>query len=115
MTDCDPLAECTSWRRAVTGPERRAIAMKPWCGGWGYITVSADQTVWDVPVVRVECRGCAACRFYRIEMAHADIGGDSLGTFYLVMRHPEQTLARQFQRVAEAEEWIRKQVAGRIE
>jgi len=32
------------------------------CGGRGYFIVIADQTVWDVPTVRIECDGCPDCK-----------------------------------------------------
>lgn len=32
------------------------------CGGQGYYIVPADPEVWDVPTVRVDCRGCPDCR-----------------------------------------------------
>lgn len=31
------------------------------CGGKGYFLIAADQAVWDVPVVRRDCRGCPDC------------------------------------------------------
>lgn len=32
------------------------------CKGHGYFIVDADQSVWDVPMVRIDCAGCVDCR-----------------------------------------------------
>ena len=80
---------------------------KRWCGGWGYTISTADPTVWDVPTIRIECRGCTACDAYRIELD---------GNEYIVTRLPKDctTILKRFTHSAEAEEWVRRQVAGRF-
>jgi hypothetical protein len=79
------------------------------------LLATVDMLRGAVPsTVRVECRGCKACRAYKIEFAHFDVGGESLGDFYIVSRREDGSVARRFTRRAEAEEFVRLQVAGRF-
>lgn len=73
------------------------------CKGWGHYIKAADQSVWDVPTVRVDCTGCVACRVYLIK---------TTSTGFAVVRRADQTVVRSFVRAVDAEGWIRTQFAA---